>query len=319
MAGSFWLNNPCAPGWSDRLGIWWNEEAPRLIQTDQYVAPFQPILGYSLFRGKQEHAGSISQFWTRYFVQSNVCKCYVPITHIQSCIADNSWEVFLIVHKQTHEIVGTVVRRWLTKLHIQNVVWEKAGMVDFFCVHPAFRKKGIGRWLLATIHNTITPPMPPHLILWEGFQIKIPPAIQNTYWMKKRPMMLPIASSFATKNITCTLITDKKKWLNCVKGKDIWTEDGPFREVSMWQLPAGIVAVWNTFHTSIPDGLAIGIIVSGNAIAVDQFSAVGPFGILLSAGCPDGSTGWTRDSSFQIITYNLSTNFLSSDFPVLCL
>lgn len=319
MAGSFWRDNPCAPGWTDRVSSWWNDDSPRLIQMEQYVVPFQPILGCTLLRGKKEHASSISQFWTRYFVQTSLCKCFVPTEHIETCIEDKSWDVFLIVHKSTNEIVGTAVRRWLHELHIKNVVWKKAGMVDFFCVHPSYRKKGIGRWLLATLHNTVNPPMPPHLILWEGFQVKIPPTVQNIYYVKKRPAMLPIAASFANKNITCSLITDKKKWLECVKGKDIWTEDGSFREVSMWKLPAGIVAVWNTFHTSIPDGVAIGIIMSGNAIAIDQFSAVGPFGILLSAGCPEGSQGWTRDSSFQFVTYNLSTNFISSEFPVLAL
>jgi hypothetical protein len=131
--------------------------------------------------------------------------------------------------------------------------------------------------------------------------------------------MLPIAASMMKKNISCSLITDKKKWLECVVGKDIWTEDGSFREVSMWKLPAGIVTVWNTFHFSMPDGSAIGVIMGGNAIAIDQFSAVGPFSVLLSAGCPDGSQGWQRDSIFQFAIYNLCTNFVSSEYPLLAL
>ncbi len=319
MAGSFWQNNPCAPGWTDRIQSWWNGDSPHLIQTEQYVVPFQPILGFSLVKAKKEHANVITQFWTRFFVQSSVCKCFVPPEHIEASIQDNNWEIFIVVHQQTKEIVGTIVRRWLKKLHIRDFFWEKAGMIDFFCVHPAFRNKGIGRWLLATVHNTVEPPMPPHLVLWEGFQIKIPPVVYNTYWVKKRPIMLPIAASMAKKNTPCTLITDKKKWLSCIQNKDIWTEDGQFREVSMWQLPAGIVVVWNTFHRSMPDNVAIGILMSGNAIAIDQFSSVGPFGILLSAGCPDGSTGWERDSQFQIISYNVSSNFVSSEFPLLAL
>jgi hypothetical protein len=319
MAGSFWRDNPCAPGWSNRISSWWHEEPPHLLHTEQYVAPFQPILGFSLIRAKGEHAPQISEFWTRFFVQTSLCKCFVPAEHIQTCILDKSWEVFIVINIQAKEIVGTIVRRWLKKLHIRDTVFERAGMADFFCVHPAFRDKGIGRWLLATLHNTVEPPVPPHLILWEGLQIKVPPAVQNTYWVKKRPVMLPIAASMARKNISCSLITDKKSWLSCVKGCDIWTEDGSFREVSMWKLPAGIVAVWNTFHCSMPDGVALGIIMSGNAIAIDQFLAVGPFGILLSAGCPEGSQGWTRDSSFQFITYNLSTNFMSEKFPCIAL
>lgn len=316
---AFWNDNPCAPGWSDRISAWWNGDSPRLIQTEQYVVPFQPILGFTLIKAKGEHSQSIAQFWTRYFIQSVVCKCFVPAEHIQASIEDKTWDVYIIINKVSKEIVGTIVRRWLHKLHIRDLIWDKAGMADFFCVHPAFRKRGIGRWLLAMLHNTLEPPMPPHLILWEGFQMKIPPTIHNTYWVKKRPMLLPIAASMMKKNIPCNLITDKKKWLSCVKDKDVWTEDGPFREVSMWQLPAGIVAVWNTFHRSMPDGIAIGIIMSGNAIAIDQFSTVGPFGILLSAGCPDGSQGWTRDSTFQFIVYNVNTNFLSYDFPAIAL
>lgn len=320
MADSFWSDNPCVPGWLGRVGSWWNEEAPKLLCTTNHKFPIISVKGYTLFRANESHASLLSSFWSRYFLQSKVCKCVVPVEHIQSHIRDGIWEVYIVQHTLTKGIVGSIVRRWLSKLHIQNTIWDRAGMVDYFCVHPEFQKKGIGRWLLTTLHNQSPTPMPPHLILWEGYQIKVPPIVSNSYYVKHRPKLYPMALAMAKQNIPYYKIQNPVNvWKECVKGRDIWTEEGSFREVSVYKVPAGIVAVWNTFHKSIPGGEDIGIVLYGNAIALDQFSTVGPFGVLLSAGCPEGSQGWTHDSSFQFVGYNLSSNFSSSQIPLLAL
>ncbi len=322
MAEHFWSDNPCVPGWTDKIGSWWNGTEPSLLCKTRHTIPFAPVKGFVCRFATEQDATLISAFWTRYFLQSNVCRCIVPPEHIQTSIREKRWEIFIVEHTLTKGLVGTAVRRWISNLHVKGVVFEKAGMVDYFCVHPEFQKQGIGRWLLATLHNTAPVPMPPHLILWEGVQIKLPPMVTNLYWVKQRPKLYPIAQAQAKERIPCILVTNpthqKTIWNTAVKGRDIWSEVGSLREVQIFQLPAGYVIVWDTFHRSLKNE-AIGIVMSGNAIAIDQLSLVGPFGVLLSAGCPEGSQGWTRDSMFQLVCYNLSSNFLSHDFPVLCL
>jgi GNAT superfamily N-acetyltransferase len=320
MAEHFWSDNPCVPGWTDKIGSWWNGTEPTLLCKTKHTIPFAPVKGFLCRLATEQDAPQISAFWTRYFIQSNVCQCLVPPQHIQESVREKCWEVYLIFHTLTKGLVGTAVRRWISNLHVKGVVFEQAGMVDYFCVHPDFQKQGIGRWLLAMLHNTAPNPMPPHLILWEGVQIKLPPLVTNLYWVKQRPKLYPIAQAQAKQRIPCTVVTNPQTiWSACVKGKDVYTDYRKSLEVQIFQLPAGHVIVWNTFHQSVVNKEPIGIIMSGNAIAIDQLSLVGPFGVLLSAGCPEGSQGWTRDSMFQFVCYNLSSNFVSHDFPVLCL
>jgi len=315
MASSFWSDNPCVPGWINRLGTWWNGNETKLLHEGKHTVSSSLPKGFVGERAKESDAVELSHFWKQHFLSSRVSQCLVPPEHIQACIRDRVWEVFVV--RLVGKIIATGVRRWLINLHIQDKVFPKAGMVDYFCVHPDVQHQGIGRYILGMLHNTAPVPMPPHLILWEGLQVKVPPLVANTYWVKQRPKLFPIALSMAKQNIPCVLLQNTPKvWAECVRGKDIWSE-GNLREVNVFRVPAGIVAIWNTFHRSIPDGEQIGIVLSGNAIAIDQVSLVGPFGVLLSAGCPDGSKGWSRDSLFQFVCYNLSTNVNSSQFPVL--
>jgi hypothetical protein len=117
---------------------------------------------------------------------------------------------------------------------------------------------------------------------------------------------------------------DPSVWESCVKG--LWT---PFEEgeTKLWNVGAGSslghVAIWNTFHYSIPDGLRIGIIVAHTSLeavnAAAQTKAHG-FGILLLP-VPVwrlGLEGWTVDSPFQWIAYNTDVGFIET-FPALCI
>jgi len=129
-------------------------------------------------------------------------------------------------------------------------------------------------------------------------------------------------------------------WKDCVKGNDMWSDwsasdpgpgPGPAsaevslwqNEVSLWQIGGAYVAIWNTFHYSIPDGAKIGIIVGYTGDALEKVgTTVGHgYGILLlgtSVSETFSHSGWNLDSPFQWISYNTTNGFISGSFPALC-
>jgi len=242
----------------------------------------------------------LPEFWTRFFSGSS--RCIVPLLHIQKA----RWTIIVIV-KGT-QVIGSLVRRW-TKLHIKETTWQKAGIIDYFCVHPAYRKRGIGRALLSCLHNITERPIQPHLMLLEGVQVTMPPISSGVYLSRRC-----VGSGLAEK------AKDEAIWRACVK--DVWT---PFEEgeTTLWKVGQGAIAIWNTFHYSIPDGLRIGVIVGYTNIDVATAAAQTRdhgFGVLLLP-VPVwrvGLEGWTLDSPFQWIAYNTDVGFIG-DFPGLCI
>jgi hypothetical protein len=301
VMSSFWSKNPCVPSWTERVGMWWNSHPPKLVEPFKTNLFIQPVAGCRIQKATVKEASLIEEFLGRYFSVSKACRCVLPASLISECIQDNSWEVYLVIRESNQELVGTGVRKWLQNVHIKQTFWNQAAIIDYFCVHPAYRKKGVGRWILTTLHNTAPNPLPPHFILWEGVQVKIPPIASGLYYSKKR---------LIKKSISCEKVIAPN---NPFSGKDIYSGAGKQREVSFYKVPSGIISVWNTFHRSIPDGLAIGIILTGSQKAIDEFSDCGPYGVLLANYAV--SEGWTLDSPYQWVTYNLSGGFLSTDYP----
>lgn len=317
MTSSFWSNNPCAPSWSSFLKNWWSSSPPKLLEAGTVSKhKIIPIPGCILRRATIHDLTLIPEFLYRYFSFSKSCKCVLPLSYLEN----SKLEIFIVLEEREQRLIGTVVRRWISNLHVKNVKWQSVALVEYFCVHPAWKKKGVGRWLLSTLHNTahsLKSPMPPHLILWEGIQPSYPPILAGFYWSKKCISSSPI--------IQPTPLT-QEIWNAGVKGKTMWsefTEKG--NEVSAWKLPAGYVLVSNTFHTSIYG--PIGIIISGSNKAIQQLSNTkSQWGILLIPHTnpfyinKELGDGWVLDSPFQWISYNMIvSNLTIGEFPCLCI
>ena len=99
--------------------------------------------------------------------------------------------------------------------------------------------------------------------------------------------------------------------------------------MSIWKTSSGAVAIWDTFHYSVPDGLHIGIILlhsgkeSLEAITGSQGQGQGQgqghgYGVLLVSGYLV-LEGWSIDSPFQWIAYNTQIGFMRTKFPGLFL
>jgi N-acetylglutamate synthase-like GNAT family acetyltransferase len=310
--GSFWQSNSCVPTWAKFTESWFYSYPPRLLETHPQLKSFR--IAYTMRKATDDDILQLPEFWERWFSTPKV-RCVVPLQHVKKK-ALREWDIYVCVNQG--EVIGTIVRRWVMNLHMREVVWPKAGIVDYYCIHPAYRKKGIGRSLLALLHNTTERPMPPHLILWEGFQAQIPPICAGLYMSKR---CVPQGEScvkrvfeFRPEGDLCSEYIDSDE-------TSVWISSGSASAKASASGDAEKVVVWNTFNRSIPDGAVIGIVMAGSVDAVNRFSSSAghPFGVLLMPGLNIALDGWTIDSPFQWIAYNTQTGFISAKFPTLFL
>ena len=299
---SFWKNNVCVPTWADLVKDWFNGQPSKLIDS---TPPMRPLAQVFIRKATAEDLEQLPEFWTRWYSVKSA-RCMVPMSHVMKMAKG---DIFVCV--KGGEVIGSIVRRWVTGLHMREVRWPRAGIIDYFCIHPAHRKKGIGRALLTFLHNSTLYTeklILPHMMLWEGVQPSIPPASVGLFLHRK---CFPNGTTAVEESAI------QEEWKAMQRGKDIWNEscEAP-GETSIWTVGQKKIAIWNTFHRSVPEGLLIGIVVGGEDAANAFSQASGhPFGILLMAGSFLGSEGWTLDSPYQWISYNTKMNFISYQFP----
>lgn len=292
------------PSWIEHWKSWWNSYPPRMLTTQNIQMPMRPLPGLTLRKGTPADARLLSEFWERWYTVSSKSRCYIPVSVIQESIQRNRWDIWIITRNDTHTVVGSIVRRVVKGLHMHKAVWPTAGIVDFFCIHPAWRKKGLGHQLLASIQNSHTNVPPPHLILWEGLRLDIPPLAVGALWIQH---CVKEVSAVALKGVEAA-----NAWNILRLHSDTWSEYVESSEMTIWSVKGGIIAVWNTFHRSIPDGAPIELIIAySSKEAVYEYTKAFQ-GILLSDTRFDG---WSFDSPFQWIAYNLTPGFIQTRFP----
>lgn len=312
---SFWKETFCAPTWASYLESWTYGYPSKLIDISHRLMKVSLPSGFILREAGAGDLEQLPEFWTRYF--SDTTRCIVPLSHIQAKASPHgAWTVLVVVKDGV--VIGSLVRRVIKKLHMREVVWGSAAVIDYFCIHPVYRKRGIGRALLAAIHNIVDKPVQPHLMLLEGVQVRIPPCAAGVF-VSKRCQHTNLAIREVTEG-------HEKIWMDCVKGSVIWSDwtGGPSEEsgaeVSLWQIGGSYVAIWNTFHYSIPDGARIGIILgyTGDVNKVAETVGHGYGVLLLGVSVAESFTHtWSMDSPFQWISYNTTNGFIGG-FPALC-
>lgn len=332
MTSSFWKNNSCVPSWIDFLKSYLYSQPARLIDprpAQRSIAPFPRGSGLIMRRATPEDIAQLPEFWGRWYSVSKAARCVTPLEYIQKA----SWDILVCV-KGDSTVVGSLVRRWVVGLHMREVRWPKAGLIDYFCIHPAYRSKGVGRALLSLLHNITMPVITPQLMMWEGLQPTIPPISAGLFMYKKCPASASSSSSTSQEQQQqqqqarkLTGAEASSVWLKMQQGNQVWndySETG--EETSIWDLGEGRgqIAIWNTFHRSVPEGLLIGIIVGSTASASSASSASLPFGILLMPSSIHntwalGGEGWAIDSPYQWVSYNTQFGTINTQFPGLSL
>ena len=329
MTSSFWKNNSCVPSWIDFLKSYLYSQPARLIDprpAQRDIVPFPRGSGLIMRQATPEDIAQLPEFWGRWYSVSKTARCVTPLEYIQK----SKWDILVCVKGDS--VVGSLVRRWVVGLHMREVRWPKAGLIDYFCIHPAYRSKGVGRALLSLLHNITMPVITPQLMMWEGLQPTIPPISAGLFMYKKCS-----ASSSSTSGVVATArkLTGtgeeaRAAWLKMQESNQVWTDySEKSEETSIWDLGGGggSVAIWNTFHRSVPEGLLIGIIVgatSTSAASASSAAASLPFGILLMPSSIHNtwalsSEGWAIDSPYQWVSYNTQFGTINTQFPGLFL
>lgn len=311
MSSNFWKSNPCSPSWSDFVSNWIYSHPPKLVNSSILPPlPIIPIAGCLLQKASPNHLSMLSEFLNRYFSNSIHYSCRIPISALQNPL----WDIYVVLYN--NQIIGSIIRKWVLNVYVDRVKWPKAGVIDYFCVHPSWKKKGIGRWLLTHLHNSTQCPIPPHFIFWEGLQPSYPP-LSIGFFVSK----ISVSQSPLLHKIPLT----KQIWELSVGKKSVWSEWNPnANEISVWKPIQSntLVLVWNTFHSSAYG--PIGIVLSGSFQAIQELSnSKSYWGVLLVPQINPffsefRKLNWSIDSPYQWIAYNMiSSSF--SDFPALCL
>jgi N-acetylglutamate synthase-like GNAT family acetyltransferase len=307
MQGSFWKSNPLVPSWSEFITSWWNSYPPRLLATQHSKSLGAPLHGCIIRKATLNDIYILPEFWGSWFSQSRKTKCCIPLSRVQEAAKDGTWDIWVMIQEKSGNIIGTIVRRWVTNVHVKEAFFPRIGLIDYFCVHPAWRKKGVGRRLLYTVQADTVKTIP-HFILWESFQVSIPPIVSGMYWAKRCELgkQTPLSPEEA-----------KIAWPLCKKADaHIFSDYKESRETVIWKTISGYVVVLNTYHRTIPEAHWIGIVIGiSSEQALKEFTEACPFGVLL---CDTQRDGWVGDTCFQWIAYTLNTGFISTSFPYLC-
>jgi hypothetical protein len=326
---AFWKDNPCSPSWIQFTQDWWSSHPPKLLETHSTPRPhLAPPSGVIVRQAsKPQDLYPLPEFWGRWFSISSKARCVIPLQHVLKGFSGGQWTIW-IAFKPTGEVVGTLVRRWIKGVQVGPAYWEKAGIIDYFCVHPAYRKKGLGRYLLCLLHNTTPAPIPPHFFLLEGVQLSIPPLLSGFFFSYQRSKQSPGGIGSVIKGINAIKVTSqedqKKIWNSCVKGMYVKSSvsSNSTEETTFWRVSNGAVIIQDTFHKSVPEGDSIGIVLaSTSASAVNEFALAedSPWGVLLvpqsSPFTPSLGPHWTLDSPFQWIGYNLRHSSVHFEWP----
>jgi hypothetical protein len=114
------------------------------------------------------HTEHIRQFIKKYFGNPPD----TPILDIPHNLLLGERDIVLYMKDNKNNIIGCIRHHYIGEF-ISNKN-EEMYCVDCFCIHPEWRKKGIGRYLLSTLHNYININNKPYLLfLKEGRSLSI--------------------------------------------------------------------------------------------------------------------------------------------------
>jgi hypothetical protein len=154
-----------------------------------------PEYSYKIISGDSKSIDTKQITGIRQFIKTNFgCPPKTPILDIPEKYLLSPMDYIIIInHISSNNIVGCIRYHYLGEFTTSNS--EQIYCVDCFCIHPGFRKKGLGDFLLTKLHCIVNSnQIPFSLFLKEGPQLSIihTPLYSSTYvYRKLTPTLKP--------------------------------------------------------------------------------------------------------------------------------
>lgn len=186
---SFWqaTNNPSY--WDTIKSIWQPHTPPHLLPSKLHFITTVP--GILIKRGIIQNAHEYSKFIETHFESRPNISMNIPPNIIENQIARNSW-IVIEARNTDNILIGIVVSKLVDLLFSSEFPLQPikhTGLVDYFCVAPRWRKKGVATALLFKLHNiTSIQGRLGHIFSSEKNSLfnKIPTFVKDIYYFRKR-------------------------------------------------------------------------------------------------------------------------------------
>jgi hypothetical protein len=208
----FWNDTPNITYWDLIKSVWSQTTPPIILERSNipFIIPSMP--GIILKTVDFKNANNYSKFIANNFSASREVIIDIPSEVISEGIIKEGW-VGIEARDIDLTLIGLVFSKPIKYFYssefpiISQQSLREVGLVDYFCISPAWRKKGLGTTLLFKLHElTRSEGRIPHIFASEGSSVfsRIPQIIQDKYiWRERIQNTLPIKIK-VQKNISFT-------------------------------------------------------------------------------------------------------------------
>ena len=159
---SFWRDTSNVSHWASIKSIWTSATPPRLLEASRIITEIttSEMVAPGLYYGRAifQNAKAYSQFIASYFVTGATTASVIldiPSEVIADGFIHRRW-VGIEARDEANNLVGLIISKYINILYSSQfpvVPLKECGLVDYFCVVPDWRRKGVGTALLFRLHE----------------------------------------------------------------------------------------------------------------------------------------------------------------------
>jgi GNAT superfamily N-acetyltransferase len=190
---SFWTLTPNVSQWTLIENIWKDPQPPQLLDDKPIDIAITLSEGIKLQPTQSASATEYSVFLEKQFSKYSEWRLQLPPVLIADGISFQKWIGVEARTKEGH-LIGIIFSIPFDKFYapgFQDYPLTNLGLVDYFCIHPSWRKKGLGTRILHSLFAaTKLVDRKAHVFASEGglFNLfhKVPSFVKNTYIWRER-------------------------------------------------------------------------------------------------------------------------------------
>lgn len=143
--------------------------------------------GFSFLVLSNKNAEEIERFLRGHFSIFSGSRIFLSKERIQQGFLLDDW-IGIGVKTRDNLLVGCCVSKSLGALKFPNEIVQQGGLIDYFCVHSSYRKRGLADTMLSELVQwTARRGRIVHFFMKEGFPLlKIPPLWYSQYIVRKK-------------------------------------------------------------------------------------------------------------------------------------